>query len=240
MRAHQTVSAHSFISYQNLFKVFDFIYMIYNSFSSALFEPEGTMPTSSHGLAHLENNAVFADDSFSLACVYVASCLKRMPSAPQGRLRSTSWVFKMTSPSTMKTNTRLQRELPQDLILMDLTSLCFEYKMHSFSMYAVKNRNNLELMLCVTKHSPSHRPDHVGSMSCSNLGILFKGAEIPLTCWGQSKSLYLLYLSFIWRWRLCRYKKLAGTGEVRDCEQRLGAKTGALPGRWKGIAPESL
>lgn len=219
MRAHQTVSAHSFISYQNLFKVFDFIYMIYSSFSSALLELEGTMPTSSHGLAHLENNAVFADDSFSLVCVYVTSCLKIMPSAPQGRLWSTSWVFKMTSPSTMKTNTRLQRELPHDLILMDLTSPCFEYKIHSFnrslmkhvffSMYAVKNRNNLELMLCVTKHSPSHRPDHIGSMSCNNLGILFKGAEIPLSCWGQSKSLYLLYLSFIWRWRLCGYKKRA-------------------------------
>lgn len=40
------------------------------------------MPTRSHGLAHLEGNAVFADYSFSLMGVYVTSCLKRMPSAP--------------------------------------------------------------------------------------------------------------------------------------------------------------
>lgn len=207
MRAHLTASAHSFISYQNLFKVFDFIYMIYNSFNSDLPELEGTMPTSSRGLAHLEDDVVLADDSFSLVCVYVTSCLKRMPSAPRGGLWSTSWVFKMTSPSIMNANTRLQMELPQDLILMDLTSLCFEYKIQSFSRsYAVWNLNNLELMLYATKHSPSHRPDHVGSMSC-NLGILIKWTEIPLPCWGPNKNLYLLHLNFTWNWRLCWYKK---------------------------------
>lgn len=45
--------------------------MTYNSFSSALFQLEGTMPTSSRGLAHLENYDVLADDSFSLMWFYV-------------------------------------------------------------------------------------------------------------------------------------------------------------------------
>lgn len=45
--------------------------MIYNSFNSALFELEGRMPASSHGLAQLENNAALADDTFSLVWFYV-------------------------------------------------------------------------------------------------------------------------------------------------------------------------
>lgn len=99
----------------------------------------------------------------------------------------------MALPSTMKANTRLQRELPQDLILMDLTSLCSEYKIQSFrsltkhifiSMYTIKNLNNLELMLYVTKQFSSHRPDHRESMTVNNnlLDILFKGVEILLSC----------------------------------------------------------
>lgn len=162
------------------------------------------MPTSSHGLAHLEDNVIFSDYSFSLMGIYVTSCLKRMPSAPHWRSLSTSWVFKTALPSTMKANTRLQRELPQDLILMDLTSLWSVYKIQSFnrsltkhiffSMYAIKKPNNLELKLYVTKHSPSHRPDHRESMNVNShlLDILFKGAEILLSCWGQSKNLYLM------------------------------------------------
>ena len=154
------------------------------------------MPTSSHGSAHREDNAIFADYSFSLMGAYVTSCLKRMPSAPQWRSWSMSWVFKMALPSTMKANTRLQRELPQDLILMDLTSLCSEYKIQSFNRsltkhiffitYAIKKLNNLELKLYVTKHSPSHRPDHRESMNVNNhlLDIVFKGTEILLSCWG--------------------------------------------------------
>lgn len=159
----------------------------------------GHSANSSHGLAHPDDNAVFADYSFSLMGVYVTSCLKRMPTTPQWRSWSTPWVFKMALPSTMKANTRLQRELPQDLILMDLTSLCSEYKIQSFrslqnasSLVCTQLKNNLELKLYVTKQFSSQRPDHRESMTVNNnlLDILFKGAEILLSCWEQSKNLW--------------------------------------------------
>lgn len=193
LRAHQTVSARSFTSYWNLLQGLWLYLQGIQRLQFNFLWIGGHSATSSHGLAHLEDNAIFADCSFSLMGVYVTSCLKRMPSAPQWRSWSTSWVFKMALPSTTKANTRLQRELPQDLILMDLTSLCSEYKIQSltkhifFSMYAIKKLNNLELKLYVAKHSPSHRPDHRKNMNVNNhlLDILFK--EILLSCWGQSK-----------------------------------------------------
>lgn len=163
MRAHQTVSAHRFII-KNLFKVFDFIY-IHNSFKSALLELEGMMTTSP--MAWLTYKTMLYLLMILLAwCDSTSTCLKRVPSAPQRRLWSTSWIFKLTLLSTMKANTRPQMELPQDLILMDLTSLCLNTRFF--------RRSDLILV------------------SCS------KGLRYHLSCWGQSKNLYLLCLSVTW------------------------------------------
>lgn len=72
----------------------------------------------------------------------------------------------------MQADAGLQRELPQDLVLMILILLWIQdsvlqqllkkkkEKKHIFFItYAIKKRNNLELKLCVTKHSPAHRLD---------------------------------------------------------------------------------
>lgn len=73
----------------------------------------------------------------------------------------------------MQADAGLQRELPQDLVLMILILLWIQdsvlqqllkkkkkEKKHIFFItYAIKKCNNLELKLCVTKHSPAHRLD---------------------------------------------------------------------------------
>lgn len=63
-----------------------------------------------------------------------------------------------------------------------------------FSTYAFKKFNNVELKQYVTEYSPSHRRDHREIMNVNNnlLDILCKRAEILLSCWGQSKNLYLM------------------------------------------------
>lgn len=49
------------------FKVFDFIFKVCHGFNSPCIEVEGTVPTASHGLAHMEGDAMLADCSLGLA-----------------------------------------------------------------------------------------------------------------------------------------------------------------------------